>query len=95
MTEIISVDTANSIMNPTWEVLQQKLVELGGHCVANKLLGFDGKLIRFYQRTCGFGMALPDYAEINAQQTAQIIKLADQYTVLEVSCDSFSGAALP
>jgi hypothetical protein len=66
--------------------VSEKLRQLRATCRRGRLLGRDGKQIRFFRFQC-WGNPPPDYLEIQAEQSRQLKKLKLRYTVITINCD--------
>jgi hypothetical protein len=72
--------------------VEEKLNSLKATCNSdNKLVDGNGKQIVFYHLTGCWGNPPADYQEILQKQRAEIDKLKQQYTVIEMTCNP-SGA---
>jgi hypothetical protein len=68
--------------------VEQKLNALKATCDSdNKLVDGNGKQIVFYHLTGCWGNPPPGYQEILQKQRAEIDKLKQQYTVIEMTCN--------
>ena len=67
--------------------IEQKLIELKARCSAGKLVDKSGKEIRFVHLLGCWGNPPEDYQEQMDKQQAEISKLKEKYTVIEISCD--------
>jgi hypothetical protein len=85
------VDAKNVMGDDNLETLQQRVIELGGHCAGNTLVQWDGKPIFLFYLTGCWGNPPNDYDLILQKQADEITKLKEQYTVLEILCDDPIG----
>jgi hypothetical protein len=82
--DVVSVDIGGAHQI----TVEDKLNALGAHCSSdNKLRDRSGKEIYFYPLTGCWGNPPINAAEILQQQTDEIAKLKEQYTVIEMTCN--------
>jgi len=72
----------------------QTLNELGARCQNQQLVDRSGREIQFYQLQGCWGNPPVNYGEILRQQSEEIAKLQETYTVIEMTCNS-SGIPYP
>jgi hypothetical protein len=69
--------------------VEQRLNELKATCNSdNKLVDGNGKQIAFYHLTGCWGNPPQGYQDILRKQGEEINKLKEQYTVIEITCNS-------
>ncbi len=71
--------------------VSEKLNELGGKCVSNKLVDKTGNEIKFYNLQGCWGNPPADYLEILEAQTKELADLKKKFTVVELTCNPSGG----
>ena len=67
--------------------VEKKLIELRASCVKGKLVDKGGKEIRFVHLLGCWGNPPEDYQEQLDKQQAELSRLKEKFTVIEISCD--------
>ena len=75
-----------SAAKPKPVTVKQRLLQLKAYCKDGKLLDGRGKEIRFVQLIGCWGNPPEDYQEQLNQQQAEIKRLKQKYTVVQISC---------
>src|SRR5262245_55746847 len=70
--------------------IEQRLRELKATCSAGKLVDQKGKEIRFVHLLGCWGNPPEDYQERLDKQQAELLKLREKFTVIEIPCDQGS-----
>jgi hypothetical protein len=81
-----SSQEATSAAKPKPVTVKQRLLQLKASCKDGKLLDGQGKEIRFVQLIGCWGNPPEDYQEQLNQQQAEIKRLKQKYTVVQISC---------
>ena len=84
--------TTNAKPRPV--TVKQRLLQLKAHCKDGKLLDGQGKEIRFVHLLGCWGNPPEDYQEQLNQQQAEIKRLKEKYTVVQLSCDQVRDVKL-
>ena len=82
-----SNQAATTNAKPRPVTVKQRLLQLKAHCKDGKLLDGQGKEIRFVHLLGCWGNPPEDYEEQLNQQQAEIKRLKEKYTVVQLSCD--------
>ena len=67
--------------------VEQKLIALRASCVKGKLVDKSGKEFRFVHLLGCWGNPPEDYQEQLDKQQAELSRLKEKFTVVEISCD--------
>jgi hypothetical protein len=81
-----SSDASSSKSKPKTSV-EKKLIELRPSCIKGKLVDKSGKEIRFVHLLGCWGNPPEDYQEQLDKQQAELLKLKEKFTVIEIPCD--------
>jgi hypothetical protein len=81
-----SSDPSSAKSKPKTSV-EKKLIELRASCIKEKLVDKSGKEIRFVHLLGCWGNPPEDYQQQLDKQQAQLSKLKEKFTVIEISCD--------
>lgn len=86
LTDVVStrMDSARLLKKIT---VEQRLAELRASCRAGKLVDSAGKEIRFYRLKGCWGNPPEGYQEILQKQAAELEKLRERFTVIEMTCN--------
>ncbi len=96
--DVVKAEVTNYSPGGIFEInkttIEQKLTEMNASCSNSKLFDSSGKEIVFYDLDGCWGAQPPNEKEIMLKQQEKINKLKEEYTVIEMTCNT-SGVPFP